>query len=313
MKKHPGSAGVQERGSKLHLLLQQAGFDIAPAGDVKFAVEELRMGAAGDAAKGIEAQVGLHPNVLGLKIRRGLESVEEEFYTHGSAEDHANFDYVVHGTARTDKVPDHVMADAAKGRYHGGAFSFDKYDRDHDGKRLDDFVKSPEAVAAGLSPVEVACLRLYTTSSFPQYNRPLRARTKPHPFAMTVFHAANGIKKLRAVAAGQSGFNAAATLFRGIRNKTLDFGRFKEDGGTELAFMSTTADLGVAKEYAGSGVALIFRFKARGMAKGSSIRFLSVYPDEQEVLYPPLTFLLPEADQSKEGNITFVDVSPQIV
>lgn len=41
------------------------------------------------------------------------------------------------------------------------------------------------------------------------------------------------------------------------------------------------------------------RFFSQAMSKGSSISWLSVYPKEQEILYPPLTYLTP---RSSEGS-----------
>jgi hypothetical protein len=37
------------------------------------------------------------------------------------------------------------------------------------------------------------------------------------------------------------------------------------------------------------GLKMIFEYKTEGLSTGTSIDFLSVYPKEQELLYPPLT------------------------
>ena len=44
-------------------------------------------------------------------------------------------------------------------------------------------------------------LRAYTSSSYTCFNRPFRKKQRPHPFAMTVYYAAEGLRLLRAVAA----------------------------------------------------------------------------------------------------------------
>jgi len=47
----------------------------------------------------------------------------------------------------------------------------------------------------------VLSLRLYTSSSYPRFNRDMRDKVRPHPFAMSVYYLDQGLKKLRAVAA----------------------------------------------------------------------------------------------------------------
>ena len=61
-----------------------------------------------------------------------------------------------------------------------------------------------------------------------------------------------------------------------------------------MACMSTTSDQKVAEEFALSKSPLLFKFVSRSfMSHGACISFLSVYPGEKEVLYPPLTYLRP--------------------
>ena len=44
--------------------------------------------------------------------------------------------------------------------------------------------------------------------------------------------------------------------------------------------------------FAASALPLVFRFVTKDfMTRGADISFLSVYPTEQEALYPPLTYL----------------------
>lgn len=82
--------------------------------------------------------------------------------------------------------------------------------RDHDrkGERLCDFHEKEEAKTCNLTLVEVASLRLYTSSSFSLVNQPLRKssmftkeqRTEnKHPLAFVTYHISNGLKKLRAM------------------------------------------------------------------------------------------------------------------
>ena len=97
---------------------------------------------------------------------------------------------------------------------------------------------------------------------------------------------------------------------------------FMQEGGSELAPMSTTTDLRVALEYTrmeqgsrDSGAALLFRVLVSNMMqRGADLEYLSVKPSEKEYLYPPLTFLKPTGgvvDVQHEGVLyTVIDVVP---
>ena len=82
---------------------------------------------------------------------------------------------------------------------------------------------------------------------------------------------------------------------------------FMKHGGTDTACMSTSNDLKVVKGFAKMGSKrLLFRLAIESpMEYGASIRWLSTVPGEDEVLYPPLTFLKPVAEQkikNEEGS-----------
>ena len=81
-------------------------------------------------------------------------------------------------------------------------------------------------------------------------------------------------------------------LYRGMRDLKVDK-EFLQNGGTELAALSTTDDLGVAVQYAraaNGSSALIFRIVVtNAMQLGIDLRFVSAFPHECEFLYPPLT------------------------
>ena len=100
-----------------------------------------------------------------------------------------------------------------------------------------------------------------------------------------------------------------------MRNRELP-AEFLQRGGSELAPMSTTTRLEVAVQYSAAGTSLLFKLRTDSfMQRGASIQFLSAFPDEEEVLYPPLTFLKPTG---KTMSVTFkgllfnvVEVTPQ--
>jgi hypothetical protein len=191
------------------------------------------------------------------------------------------------------------------------------------GMALDDFCALPEAVTALLEPAAVGALRIYTTAAFKVLNGPLREPwgERPHPFPVTVCFLADAIAKLRAVAAMQDGAHAEFDLWRGICERQLG-GGFEASGGTERALMSTTSDLEVALRYTLSDAtthALLLKLRTDSfMQRGPSLEWLSAFPAENEVLFPPLTYLKPtskpvERIARKDGRvITVVEVVPLI-
>ena len=62
-----------------------------------------------------------------------------------------------------------------------------------------------------------------------------------------------------------------------------------------------------AMRYAASASPMLLRLKLRSfMECGADISFLSAFPAESEVVYPPMTFILPECQREVEG-ITVID------
>lgn len=69
---------------------------------------------------------------------------------------------------------------------------------------------------------------------------------------------------------------------------------FRNKGGSEYAPMSTTSDVRVALQYAQSERSLLFKIKtASFLQRGADLDYLSAFPGEHEILFPPLTHLLP--------------------
>ena len=152
------------------------------------------------------------------------------------------------------------------------------------GMRLADFCELPEARTARLDASQIAALRIYTTDAFKVLVAPLRAG-EVHPCPVTVTNLTDAIGKLRAVSARES--TAVVDLWRGMKEVGVSEG-FMQHGGSELAPMSTTTDLGVALQYAGAAGAtngaLLFKLRTDSfMGRGASIAFLSAFPAEAEV------------------------------
>ena len=125
-------------------------------------------------------------------------------------------------------------------------------------------------------------------------NDPLRDHDRnltdvPCPLPVCTYFAVDGIKKLRTL----NVVKECKTLWRGMRNLKVAQ-QFMEQGGTEMAFMSTTTSLEVAVRYSLSSHSLLLKIVPRNfMATGAGVQWLSAFPGEEEILYPPLTYLKP--------------------
>jgi len=170
--------------------------------------------------------------------------------------------------------------------------------RDHGraGHRVADFMFKPQAQEARLTVEEMVALRFYTSHSFESINRPMRdmQRSGPHPLAGIVTNMQRGLKKLRALGSNAMASKQTVVLWRGMSSMKLS-DEFSSEGGTELAPMSTTTDVSVAISYAvkkETRSALLFRFVTRNnLERGADVQWLSMFPGESEILFPPLTFL----------------------
>ena len=163
-----------------------------------------------------------------------------------------------------------------------------------------DFCDHPYSQQAGLQPMHVLALRLYTTAAYASINSPLRnvktgedQLAVPHGLAVTVACIAEAIRRMRAIAARREDANEEVELWRGMRDLRVAK-EFLVRGGTEVAPMSTTARLEVALKYGTSTSSVLLKFKTSSfMQRGADISFLSAFPRESEILFPPLTFLEP--------------------
>lgn len=169
---------------------------------------------------------------------------------------------------------------------------------------LQHFLGHKNVAAAELAVPHVVALRLYTTTAFKYLNSPLRSReqyynkNRPHPLPATMAFISEGIKKLRtahAIEVEEGSTTSQLTLWRGLKNMKIS-DEFLSDrkGGTELAPMSTTSSLEVAAKYASSGDSVLLKISLDNfMQYGADLQWLSAFPGEAEVLYPPLTYLQP--------------------
>lgn len=256
-------------------------------GQNKFEVNKLISGRAVDAALGVLKYLDVPAErEVYLGLADGLDAIVREFEAHGTKDDRECLEYLLHG--RTGDLPR---------RWPNGVMDEGR----PAGLSLDDFVAHPHSRLAGLSPAHVAALRLYTCNCFRSLNGPLRRHVDgiPYPFPVTLLLIAEAIRLLRAVGAARSDANEPMDVWRGMKNLELTEG-FATKGGTEVAPMSTTTDLRVAVSYsvgfspAGASRALLFKLRAESfMDRGADLTFLSCFPGEAEMCFPPLTYLAP--------------------
>jgi hypothetical protein len=197
--------------------------------------------------------------------------------------------------------------------------------------RFADFVAHPAAVRANLGPPHVLALRLYTTAAFANINTPLRQLCpggdrcrEPHPFPNIVRFLRDAIKQLLTnhaperskqpgVLARQptmgGGMREVQYIYRGFKD-VRPGDDFLQMGGAELAPMSTTTSVEVALMYAASESPTLLRLRITNfMQRGADIAFCSAFPAENEVLYPPQTFILPDGQPREIEGVTVVDAS----
>ena len=153
------------------------------------------------------------------------------------------------------------------------------------------------AKKAKLKKEHVLALRLYSSNSYDRINKPLRdvltrepTDDTPHPYPATTFYVREAVLKLRACL-DEKEFKIPKTFYRGMANMTV-MGDFIEHGGTEMACMSTSEIKEEALKFAASKHPMLLQFEVETSVQcGADISWLSMYPDEKEWLFPPLTFL----------------------
>jgi hypothetical protein len=187
-------------------------------------------------------------------------------------------------------------------------------------------MKCPEVAKAKLSRAHVIALRLYTTLVYKYVNEPLRDKkyfrtfedqlAPRHPLAAVVWYIFKAIKQLRNVADMKQG--EKVVLWRGMKNVTSIHATFMESGGAEPAPMSTSRNMQVALNYGTDGKSMkgsvLFKIVARNdLEMGANIQFLSAFPQEAEVLYPPLAFLKPaKKEVLSASGITLIEMTANL-
>ena len=170
-------------------------------------------------------------------------------------------------------------------------------DKGHAGRTLQDFMACDEVKTSGLKIAELASMRFYTSQSFRSIIQHLRdvdesgnrPQQTPHPLPSIVENIVNGLKRLRKMDT-ESGTDTKI-LWRGLTDRMLS----ADVEGAENALMSTSSHLKTAMWYGlqeGKPDNILFRIvTTNNSQRGADIQWLSMFPAEGEVLYPPFTFL----------------------
>ena len=296
----------------------------------KFNSDELVMGMADDAGRGIGPFLNYGQGEPGLyrQVSIGMPAIKEEIELHGTEVDQECFDYVAYQEAGSSdkKFQNGWMRDRdpATGKVYPEREILDPAaPGGKRGMRLADFHAHEVSRLCQLTLEEVFVLRFYSTAGFRSINNPLRdqgrhRRGEAHGLAVLVFILSSAIKKLRAWAGTGDNKLKSQNLFRGMSNRKV-FETFMQDGGTELAPMSTTSELWVALKYSQGGetATILWLRSSNFMDTGVDLAWISAYPHEQEFLYPALTYLKPinkEPLICVVGNVRYqiVEVAPQM-
>ena len=230
-------------------------------------------------------------NGLPGMLKGGLSrSMAEEAWFNEGGRWWEEFRYVVERRAEED-VADLPSTAKFKGKTSSSGHVIVR-DHGHSGMTLSSFCEHAMAKAAQLSPAEVAALRLYSGPMFAPMNYALRTE-QIADWATTIGCCYSAVLKL-------SFQSQPARVYRGVQETDLqlpaEFLRCSEGkfaGGVERAFMSTTKRAAVALDYSGGGATpgSIFVIDFGMSSRGASIQWVSQYPHEEELLFPPCTGL----------------------
>jgi hypothetical protein len=271
----------------------------------------LQAGKAEDAARGVEDRMRVDHDGFYARLanKNAIEEEAREFSAGGSPQENDRlrdiFDYVLNRETSEEEYPN--------GTRDKGRGSVDPMH----------FTSHHIAQEARLTPKQVQSLRIYTTFAYKYMNNPLRDEERYQngeavPLPVVTHFAVEAIKKLRARKIGKRNI----VVWRGMRNTQVS-PAFMKEGGTELGFLSTTVNPSVAVRYSLSKHALLFKILVPNFADaGAEVKWLSAFPNEEEMLFPPLTFLQPTGRtdrveaKDKHGNpVTFdvIEVEASIV
>ena len=188
-----------------------------------------------------------------------------------------------------------------------------KGDEGREPQTLEEVMKHYLVEQVKLKDGEVATLRLYTGPMYMLYNAVMRKfpedvleRLEGNTYETTIFCIISGISKL----------SRATTLprdrrvYRGLGGMLLPQSFWQSDkaglrGGIEWGLMSTTTNRDVAVNYSGKDKnrGTVFEISVGRIDIGADLSWVSQYPGESEILFPPLTCLEVVGEPRVEGGV----------
>jgi len=193
--------------------------------------------------------------------------------------------------------------------------------------KLDDFMNRKENKVAKLNENEILALHLYTGPSYLPINNFLRGLgdkkqrstllSKETTWAQTVYYIYQGFLKLSLLE------KTYPTTYRGCDMPLSPEFFIPDERGmiaaTEFGFMSTSLKQEVAHIFAGEkGGGTLFQVKchrrdAVGYHMGASLEWLTAFPGEHEILFPPFTLFQVIKRERDLKNMTIITVIPTYV
>ena len=176
---------------------------------------------------------------------------------------------------------------------------------------LEKIMKLPEVAEAELKRGECIALRLYTGPNFNLYNAVLRrfpvdvySSLEGNNYETTIFCIISGIAKL----SKSTALPPDRRVYRGLGGMILPeqfWGATGFRGGIEPGLMSTTTNREIAVQYSGmrENRGTVFEIIVGRIDIGADLSWISQYPGEKEILFPPLTCLEVIDEPRVEGNI----------
>ena len=198
-----------------------------------------------------------------------------------------------------------------------------------DGERKDLNAQLDRLGLQAIKDVEFHCARLYTGPLFEKYCAVLRGLPGFSAFLTNKYkslcHGNRYCATIHAINDAlikMSRVTTAEKLYRGVGGFRLPDTFMTPDewnvrGGVEFGFLSATTDRAVAMQYAsGRGSGIVYEIQQGMGDRGASLDWLSQYPHESEVCFPPLLGLelQTRADgrpaKRTEGAVVVVELRP---
>ena len=263
---------------------------------------------------------GIEESVFDVMKREHCESVDSD----------SNFEASNHQITTTSKIEWWFVADPANGLSELGLERWPPHRWDWE-RRADPKEKWAEYIEKSINaPLaaqgeklvtdeEFIALRLYTGPLFVKYNGLLRGSVSTVPFLISMCKTLcmgnsypTTIHTLSAAIIKLSKLQSACTLYRAPGGALPKSFWRAPRGGIEPAFMSTTTNREEAMHYARrSPSKILFEVQQGMVARGASVAWLSQYPTEEEILFPPLT-VLEVVRMRVDGTVIVAEVSPSV-